>query len=73
MSQLIAMFCDIDDFCKGFEPLYTQRLLQSGQRQRPHQTELTLSEMLTIIVFFQIPSNFVVNFQRADNAGVIFR
>jgi len=52
MSQLIAMFCDIDDFCKWFEPLYTQRLLQSGQRQRPRQTELALSEMLTIIVFF---------------------
>ena len=22
MSQLVAMFCDIDDFCKRFEPLY---------------------------------------------------
>ena len=52
MSQLIAMFCDIDDFCKWFEPLYTHRLLQSGRRQRLRQTELTLSEMLTIIVFF---------------------
>ena len=40
MSQLIAMFCDIDDFCKWFEPLYTHRLLQSGQRQRTRQTTL---------------------------------
>lgn len=31
MSQLIAMFCDIDDFCKVFEPIYRQRLLQSDQ------------------------------------------
>jgi hypothetical protein len=23
-------FCDINDFCKWFEPLYTHRLLQSG-------------------------------------------
>ena len=37
MSQLIAMFCDIDDFCKVFEPFYTQRLLQNGQRQRVRQ------------------------------------
>jgi hypothetical protein len=29
MSQLIAMFCDIDDFCKVFELFYTQRLLQN--------------------------------------------
>ena len=47
MSQLIAMFCDIDDFCKTFEPIYTQRLLQSGQRQRARLTQLSLSEIMT--------------------------
>jgi hypothetical protein len=52
MSQLIAMFCDIDDLCKWFEPLYMRRLLQSGQRQRPRQTALALSEIMTIIVYF---------------------
>ena len=30
MSQLIAMFCDIDDFCKGFEPLYTESANSRG-------------------------------------------
>jgi Transposase DDE domain len=52
MSRLIAMFCEIDDFCKWFEPLYTQRLLQSGQRQRVRHSQLGLSEILTIIVYF---------------------
>src|SRR5262249_46341770 len=52
MSQLIAMFCDIDDFCKWFEPLYLQRLLQSSQHQRVRQGHLTLSEIMTIIVYF---------------------
>jgi hypothetical protein len=52
MSQLIAMFCDIDDFCKGFEPRYRQRLLQSGQSQRTRQTTLALSEIMTLIVYF---------------------
>ena len=52
MSQLVAIFCDIDDFCKAFEPLYTQRLLQNGQRQRTRQTQLSLSEIMTIIVCF---------------------
>ena len=52
MSQLVAMFCDIDDFCKWFEPLYMQRLLQEGQRHRVRQGHLTLSEIMTIIVFF---------------------
>ena len=52
MSQLLAMCCDIDDFCKWFEPLYMPRLLQSSQRQRVRQGQLTLSELMTLIVFF---------------------
>ena len=52
MSQLVAMFCDIDDFCKWFEPLYRQRLLQSSGRQRVRQGQLTLSEIMTILVYF---------------------
>jgi hypothetical protein len=52
MSQLVAMFCDIDDFCKTFEPIYTERLLQSGQRQRTRHSQLSLSEIMTLIVYF---------------------
>ena len=52
MSELVAMFCDIDDFCKVFEPIYTQRLLHSGQCQRRRQSQLSLSEIMTITVYF---------------------
>jgi hypothetical protein len=52
MSQLIAMFCDIDDFCKRFAPLSHRHLLQSGQRSRPRRTALTLSDILTLLVYF---------------------
>ena len=52
MSQLISMFCDIDDFCNWFEPLYQPRLLQDGQRHRVRPGPLSLSEIRTIIVFF---------------------
>jgi hypothetical protein len=50
--QLIAMFCDIDDFCKHFEPIYHQHLLQAGHRHRRRQPELALSEIMTILVYF---------------------
>jgi hypothetical protein len=50
--QLIAMFGDIDDFCTHFAPLYQQGLLQAGQRQRARATALTLSEIITILVYF---------------------
>lgn len=52
MGELISMFCELDDFCKWFEPLYQQRLLQDGQRQRARQGQLSLSEIMAIIVFF---------------------
>ena len=52
MSQLIAMFCEIDDFCKWFEPLYLRPLLKSGERHRARQGHLALSEIMTIIVYF---------------------
>ena len=52
MDQLIAIFCDIDDFCKAFEPVYARRLLHTGQRQRRRQTTLSLSEILIRLVYF---------------------
>lgn len=52
MSQLIAMFCEMDDFCNWFEPLYQQRVRQASQRQRRRQGPLRLSEILTLIGFF---------------------
>jgi hypothetical protein len=50
MSELMVMFCDLDDFCKGFDPLDPQRLRQDGQRQRGRQGQLGLSEIMPIIV-----------------------
>jgi Transposase DDE domain len=51
MDQLIAIFCDMDDFCKAFEPVYARHLLHMGQRHRTRQTALALSESLTLLVY----------------------
>src|SRR5215510_1977676 len=50
-DQLIAIFCDMDDCCKAFEPVYARRLLHASQRQRQRQTTLALSELLTLLVY----------------------
>jgi hypothetical protein len=50
--QLIAMFCDIDDFCKAFGPVYHRHLLPTSPRHRVRQPQLTLSEVMTILVYF---------------------
>jgi hypothetical protein len=52
MSRLMAMFCDIEDFCKRFAPLSHRHLLQSGQRSRTRRTALALREIMPLLVSF---------------------
>ena len=52
MSQLVAIFCDLDDFCKVFEPLYEQRLLAKAATHRRRQRALSLSEIMTLVIDF---------------------
>ena len=50
----LPIFCDIDDFCLLFEPLWNERLLETRQRHRP--STLCLSEVMTIVVLFHASS-----------------
>lgn len=52
MSSLEALFCDVDDFCLGFEPKWEKQLLAQGQKNRRRERRLRLSEMMTILVAF---------------------
>jgi hypothetical protein len=54
--DILAVFCDIDDFCLFFEPLWQQRLLSHEPRQRRRASTLCLSEVMTIIVLFHTSS-----------------
>ena len=33
--DILALFCDIDDFCQLFEPMWRKRLLETRQRHLP--------------------------------------
>lgn len=50
--EIVALFCDIDDFCQQFEPRWQQRLLGRGERRRIRASRLCLSEVMTIVVSF---------------------
>jgi hypothetical protein len=45
MDSLLELFCDADDFCQKFEPVWQKRLLASGECQRQRARSLTLSEI----------------------------
>lgn len=53
--MLTMLFVFVDDFCKVFEPHWNKILLESkGAKARNRKTILSLSEMLTILLFFHI-------------------
>ena len=54
--DILPVFCDIDDFCQFFEPLWKQRLLSAGSRRRDRAGCLCLSEVMTVIVMFHSSS-----------------
>ncbi len=47
------LFCDVDDFCREFEPLWQGRQLENGGRKRRRSTQLAASEIMTILIAFQ--------------------
>ncbi len=50
--SLADLFCDIDDFCRLFLPAWHRQRLTSGDRKRQRASRLTLSEIMTILVYF---------------------
>jgi hypothetical protein len=52
MDSLLELFCDVDDFCQEFEPLWNQQQLASGEKKRQRARSLTISEIMTILIAF---------------------
>ena len=48
--DIVALFCDIDEFCVQFEPVLRRYAL--GVKQRQRASTMHLSEVLTILVWF---------------------
>jgi hypothetical protein len=52
MESLTEMFCDVDDFCQAFMPVWNRQLLVSGQKRRQRARSLRNSEIMTILIAF---------------------
>lgn len=48
----LTIFCEIDDFCREFEPKLNQQLLADGMRQRIKSSKMSKAEVMTILVLF---------------------
>ena len=52
--MLLNIFCDIHDFCKGFEQKCMEQLISDGKIKRVTKSTLSMSEVMTIVVWFHI-------------------
>ncbi len=54
MENLTELYCLMDDFCKDFERKMHEILLNNGSkhRRRRRSTQLSLAEMMTLVVLF---------------------
>jgi hypothetical protein len=52
MESLLELFVSVDDFCQVFLPFWERKLLQDGSKKRRRAGELSISEVMTIIIHF---------------------
>jgi hypothetical protein len=50
--SLLDLFCHVDDFCRQFVPDWVHLQLTSGAIQRRRSKPLSLSEIMTILIWF---------------------
>lgn len=52
MDSLLELFCNVDDFCQIFGPIWQKQLLSAGDIQRQRDRSLSISEIMTILIHF---------------------
>lgn len=52
MIDYDTLFVFVDDFCRGFDPWYQAQLLSDGSRKRSRSGQMTLSEVVTIVIAY---------------------
>ena len=57
MIDLTTLYCQVDDFWKIFRNEWEHHLIDSGKEKRGPDSELSISEMMTIVILFH-QSNF---------------
>ena len=74
MEEQIAIFCDVDDFCKDYEEYCTHSLLMDKNEVVP-KTKMILSEIMTILIMYHLSGyrtfkwyyiNHVMKYQKQD-------
>ncbi len=50
--DMVALYCDLDDFYQAFAPAWQPRLLPAPGRHRQRPSCLSVSEIMTLVIAF---------------------
>jgi hypothetical protein len=50
--SLLELFCHVDDFCQVFLAQHDARLITAGERRRQRARQLSVSEIMTLLIWF---------------------
>jgi hypothetical protein len=50
--DIVALFCDLDDFYRAFAPTWQQHLLPAPGHHRHRSSRLSMSELMTLVIAF---------------------
>ena len=50
--DIVALFCDLDDFYRAFAPTWQQHLLPAPGHHRHRSSRLSISELMTLVIAF---------------------
>ena len=77
--EQVAVFCDIDDFCKAYEEYCMHSLMMEKQRIIP-KTRMALSEIMTILIMYHLSgyrtfkwyyTRYVMVYQKKDYPDLV--
>ena len=72
MEELLAIFCDVDDFCKEYEA-YCQHHLLMDKNQIIPKTSMSLSEIMTIVIYFHLSNQRTFKWYYIKFVGVTLK
>jgi len=52
--DILRLFFDCDEFCREFDPYLSAKQLTDGKRHRQRDSTLSMSEVMTIVILFQL-------------------
>lgn len=71
--ELVSLFYMVDEFCKEFEPKWHASLIMSGEAKRIKPSSLSLSEILTILIYFHQSNHKTFKGYYTDYVSVYLR